>query len=152
MLRSATLLDMPRLLELARAMHAESRFSRLALNEEKTESLLAYLVQDSSGFVMVGEVDGLVVGAFAGSCQPHFFSDELVACDLALFVEPGRRGGVLAARLVQAFVGWAKFKGAVLIQAGISTGVNVEASTRLFHACGFRDIGPILEYGAPAHV
>lgn len=146
MLRTATLLDMPRLLELARTMHGESRFAGLSLNEEKTEALLSYLIQDASGFVMVGEVEGVIRGAFVASCQAHFFSDDKIACDVALFVEPNRRGGVLALRLVQSYVGWATCLGARMIQAGISTGVNVDTGTRLFEACGFTAIGPLLEY------
>lgn len=146
MLRIATLLDMPRLLELARTMHSESAFSKMTFNEEKTEALLAYYVQDATGFVNVYERDGVIVGAFVGYCTPHFFSDDLIAGDLALFVELNRRGSLVGYRLLESFVCWATGKKATMIRAGISTGVNVDASTRLFEAVGFRQVGPIFDY------
>src|SRR3546814_12128452 len=43
-----------------------------------------------------------------GACTPHWCSDDLVAYDFGLFVEPERRGGLAAAGLLRGFIRWAR--------------------------------------------
>ena len=59
-------------------------------------------------------------------------------------MEPSKRNGTVAIRLVRAFQEWAKLKGAKQIYMGIGTGVNVEGTTRLYESQGLRSIGPLL--------
>lgn len=146
MIRPATLLDVPQLVVLGERMHAESRFSAMGYAPDKVAALLTGLISSPVGCVLVAERQGAVVGGMAGYCDAHFFSNDLFAADLAVFVEPDRRGGIAAARLVRAFVDWATRRGARMIQVGISTGVHVEQTTRLYESLGFARVGPLMEW------
>jgi GNAT superfamily N-acetyltransferase len=75
----------------------------------------------------------------------HWCSTDLVATDLALFVEAEFRGSMLAARLIVAYLRWARDIGAKLITAGVSTGVHVEQTAQLYERLGMRRLGVLLE-------
>lgn len=153
MIRPATLIDVPRLVELAEQMHGESRFASLAFDADKMAATLAALA-GGAGCLLVAEHDGQIIGGFAGWCAEHFFSREKTAGDFGLFVQPDRRGGIAAARLLQAFVAWAREQGVAdqWIQAGITTGVHIEATTRLYRSIGFAPIGTVFEFQGGTHV
>lgn len=143
MIRNATTQDIPVLVKLGEAMHAESpRYRRMSWNPGKVCGLMDWcLANPDAGLLLVAERDGKVIGGFIGLCQPHYFSDDLMASDLALFVEPGKRGGLAAARLLQAFKVWARARGAVDIGAGVTTGVCDELAARLYRSVGFEPAG-----------
>lgn len=146
MIREATTADIPELLALGEAMHAESRYARMAWCTPKVCGLMDMLLATDDGLVLVAERDGVTIGGFMGMVQEHFFSRDKVAVDLALFVEPSKRGGVVAARLLRAYVGWARARGAAMVQAGITTGVHVEQSARLYEAVGFVPAGQLFDF------
>lgn len=146
MIRDATHADIPRLLILGEQMHAESRYRGLPYSAEKMAGLFAGLVDGGDGCLLVAEKAGGVVGVFAGWCAPHYFTDARVASDFGLFVEPAHRGGALAALLLRRFVAWARDRGAVLIDAGITTGVHLEATTRMYCGLGFVPVGTVFEF------
>lgn len=139
MIRRATPDDLPRLLELAALMHAESRFRVYRFVPEKVEALLAQAIEGAlPGVVFVAERDQVVVGGAIGLCTEQWFSDQLVAQDLAIFMDPRHRGGMAAARLIAAFVEWAGAQGAVTTELGINTGVEVERTALLYGRLGLR--------------
>lgn len=141
MIRRATLSDIPDLLALGRKMHAESWYSYLDYDVEKIASVLELLLKD--GFLCVHEMEGVIVGGMAGCLSQFWFCRELMAHDLALFVEPGRRGGIAAARLVQAFIVWARDRGAQEVSLAVSTGVMIRETGELFEAMGLRHVGGV---------
>jgi GNAT superfamily N-acetyltransferase len=145
-IRPATIEDLPALLELGRRMHQESpRFNRLSFNDEKVRNLLMMATVSPNYCMLVADNDGEMVGGFAGFIAAHWFSDDLVASDLALFVQPGRRGGLAGARLVKEFIAWAKERGPKQINLGISTGVSVEETAQLYSAIGLKQFGYLFE-------
>jgi len=138
-IRRATVADLGRLVELARKMHAESRFRIYRFAEQKVRDMLQGLIDSpETGLVMVAvdRTTGEIVGGMAAMCVEQWFSDEKVAQDLALFVDPDKRGGIAAARLVDEFLGWAYDMGAVTAELGINTGVRVERTALLFERMG----------------
>lgn len=138
--------DLAELVELGRQMHAESpRFSKLGFDTFKVHALLATAMNDPRYFLMVADNDGELVGGLAGFMAPHWFSQDEVAQDLALFVNPDRRGGMAAVRLVKEFVTWAESKSAKLIGLGISTGVLVEETAQLYRTIGLKQFGYLFE-------
>lgn len=143
MIRQATPDDIPALVTLGARMHAESRFAVLAYNPEKAGRTLAHVLE--TGFLWVATDDDRIVGGMAAMCVPHWCSDDAVAMDLALFVEPESRGGMAAARLVTRYKEWADKQGAVMIDMGVNTGVHVEQTTSLLERLGFKRCGVILE-------
>ena len=141
MIRRANPTDIPELLALGRKMHAESWYAYLPYDDDKIATVLENTMQH--GFVAVTETDGQIVGGIAGAISAFWFCRDLMAHDLALFVEPTRRGGIAAARLVQAFIGWAHDHGAREISLAVSTGVRVVETGELFQAMGLRHVGGI---------
>jgi len=145
-IRPATIEDLPALIDLGRRMHQESpRFSRLSFNDEKVRNLLMMATVSPNYCLLVADNDGELMGGFAGFIAAHWFSDDLVASDLALFVQPGRRGGMAGARLVKAFIAWAHDHGAKQTNLGISTGVSVEETAQLYSAIGLKQFGYLFE-------
>lgn len=141
MIRPATFEDIPRLVELGEVMHLESRYRVLPYAPNKVFGLLARMIEQDTGLLLVAEKGGQIVGGFAGLIAEHWFSNSRIATDFALFIHPDHRGGMTAARLLKAFVAWARKEGAALITAGITTGVHTDATTRLYQSLGFEPVG-----------
>lgn len=143
MIRPAKHSDVPRLIELGTLLHATTSYSTMSFCPDKSAAFLHELI-NGQGVVFVAEVRGEVVGGMAGAVVDQWFSNELIAYDYSIFVEPSKRNGVIAVRLIQTFKEWAKLKGAKQIYMGIGTGVSVEGTTRLYESQGLRNIGPLL--------
>lgn len=144
MIRAAKHEDIPRLVELGAIMHATTSFSHLDYSPERTGDFLRTLI-DGAGVVFAAEVNGEVVGGMPGAVTEQWFNHDLVAYEYCLFVEPGKRQGIIAMRLLLAFQEWAKIKGAKEIHLGITTGVNVEGTARLYSRMGYKYAGPIMK-------
>jgi len=143
MIRPAKHSDVPRLIELGTLLHATTSYSTMSFCPDKSAAFLHELI-NGQGVVFVAEVRGEVIGGMAGAVTDQWFSNDLIAYDYSVFVEPSKRNGVIAIRLIQAFKEWAKIKGAKQIYMGIGTGVSVEGTTRLYESQGLRSIGPLL--------
>lgn len=143
MIRPAKHSDVPRLIELGTLLHSTTSYSTMNFCPVKSATFLHELI-NGQGVVFVAEVRGEVVGGMAGGVIDQWFSNDLIAYDYSLFVEPSKRNGVIAVRLIQTFKEWAKLKGAKQIYMGIGTGVSVEGTTRLYESQGLRNIGPLL--------
>lgn len=145
MIRRATPADIPRMIDLGAAMHEESRYARLGYKPSKVAAMLQVVIE--RGIALVAERDGQIIGGFAGIVEPHWFSDDLIATDLALFIEPGKRGGIAAARLIDAFLAFARERGAIMTDILINTGVRHEDTARLFERLGGKAAGLIYTWG-----
>lgn len=147
MIRPAISADIPRMVDLGRAMHGESPvFCRLRFDAEKLAATIANTISSPAGFAYVAEQGGQVAGGMLAMVAPHYFSPDLVACDLALFMAPEHRGGMAAVRLISAYIGWAEERGAVVKQLGLMTGVNVEKTEALLHRLGWHRAGLVMEF------
>ncbi len=148
--REAHEVDIPEMLKMGRAMHAESpRFSRLRYSETKAEDLLRHmivgtLVTDALGGGFVVEKEGKLVGMLLGYVTEYFFSEERIATDLVVYVRPEHRGGRTFSQLVHAFERWAASKGVREIMFGISTEVHVEATTGAYERMGYAAMGRLV--------
>lgn len=139
MIRRATSADIPQCVELARAMHAESPMHRrLSFNTPKVETLFATMIaRPLMALVLLSVTDGVVDGGVLALIEPHFFSDDLIAQELALYVVPGKRGSLRAARLLAGVDAWAKEMGAKILQAGCTTGIAMNRTIELYEHLGF---------------
>lgn len=147
MIRHATATDIDRIVELGAAMHAESRFARLPYSAEKCRALVASMVANPEEMcTLVAEQQGQIIGAFLGFIEEHFFTEAKVASDFILYVKPEFRGSLAGPRMLDYFTAWAKVRGVEMIEVGISTGVCVEKSTRLYQRLGYRPVGIVFEY------
>ena len=146
MIREATHADIAPLLALAERMHGESRHADLLWDLPKMTSLMPGLIDNVGCLALVAERDGVVIGGFLACEEEMFFSREKFSCDLAVFVAPEHRGGIAAARLIQAYVKWALSRGVRCVNAGVASGINHDVSIALFHRLGFVTTGVTLEY------
>lgn len=144
MIRPAKHSDVPRLIELGAILHSTSNYSKMAYSPEKSASFLHDLINGLGGVVFVAEVGGEVVGGMAGGITDQWFSDDLIAYDYSIFIEPARRSGITAVRLIKTFEQWAILKGAKQLHMGIGTGINVEGTVRLYQSCGLNHFGPLM--------
>ena len=103
--------DLGAILELCWEMHSETAYRKFALNREKAESFVRYILDWDEGFVGVAEIEGLIVGVIVGAIQPFWFSDELEASELLLYVAPSSRGGFVGKRVVELFETWSVARG-----------------------------------------
>lgn len=149
MIRPATRDDIPAMLALGRAMHAESRYAVHAWNDEKVRALIATLIDSDDGLALVVEGDGELVGGFIGMAFDHWCTGARQSSDFALFVRPENRGGLIGLRLLRRYATWARSRGVPddLIGCGITTGVDLAASTRMFEIAGFRNVGNLFVLG-----
>jgi len=146
MIRDAVHTDIPRLVELGRLMHDESpEFRGLPFAADKAEKMLGALIDSPLGFVKVVDRAGSIAGGMAAAASEHWASTALVAFDIALFIEPGSRGGAAPVGLIRAYRRWAREIGARRATAGISTGVQVQQTESLYRALGLRYVGPIFD-------
>lgn len=144
MLRNATHADIPRLVELGRAMHAEApHFSGLRFDGAKLGATIGHVIDH--GFARVAVVDGRIVGGMLALATPHWFSPDLVACDLALFIDAEHRGGTAGPRLLQAYAEWARDMGAAIVTLGLTTGINTERTAAMCERMGWRRAGLVME-------
>jgi GNAT superfamily N-acetyltransferase len=144
MIRPATFDDVPRLVALGRIMHAESpRFGALRFDAQILERTLRVAIAEH--FAMVALHDGVVVGGMVALLTPHWFSPDLTACDLALFIDPEYRGGMAPVRLLHAYAQWAKASGSRMTLFGVMTAVNTEKTVALAERLGWRRAGVVME-------
>jgi GNAT superfamily N-acetyltransferase len=146
--RPATPDDLPALLAMGRALHAESpRYSRLSFSEAKIRALALQmttgtLTTDAPGGALVAEKAGILIGMMAGYVFSPFFSEDKVATDYTLYVVPDeRRRGKAAVALVRAFEAWAVEQGVTDIIPGTSTMIDAEGTARFYEKLGYEKYG-----------
>lgn len=151
-IRNATVDDIPVLMSMGRALHAESpRYSYLSYSDEKVERLIRSMVEDTlvaeaPGGVVVAVKDGIVVGMIGGFVTSPFFSDDKIASDYTFYVKPEHRGtGRVALRLIQAFEQWAIAQGVRDIVPGTSTLIDAEGTAALYRHLGYEMHGYIFK-------
>ena len=147
MIRPANPFDLPQLLDLGARMHAESpRFSRLAFSRARLHDTLRHLMTHPLGFLWVAMDGEAVIGGMAAIASQHWASNDLLATDLALFIDPAHRGGLSPVRLVNRYRWWATHEiKARIVQVGVTTGVQTETTAQLFERLGLKRCGVILE-------
>ena len=144
-IRKATLYDLPALVALGRIMHAEApSYAHTEYNEGKVSGVLCPAITAGGVFVHINaaqEIDG----GFAGVIVERWFSTDRIGTDIALFVRPDRRGGLVAVHLIDAFIEWCERQGIAArdVVIGVSTGVDADATGRLYERVGFERIGGI---------
>jgi len=148
-IRDATLEDCPTALEIARAFHQESNFRNVPFSEKKMLSLFEWAISSPAYMFVVFEDDGEIIGGFMAYLDHFYFSDAILATDLALFVIPEKRGRVPIRKVLQMYRSWALTHGAMRINIGSSTGISTERVEKLFALLGFERTGVIFAHFPP---
>lgn len=127
-------------------MHAESpRYRDLEFSEVKLGEIInRFHNTPLHGVILVAVDKRGIAGMFWGYVDEFFFGHDRYAADLLLYVNPDRRKGRVAYRLVKAFEEWAADRSALHIQAGISTGIDNEGYARFYERMGYIGSGIVL--------
>lgn len=101
MIRTATHDDIPRIIEMAQAFYATTSYARFSPISYQSAAGLAIITMES-GVMLVAEKDGELVGMTCLIIVPFLFNVSLtVAEEIAFWIEPEHRGGMLAIRLLK---------------------------------------------------
>jgi GNAT superfamily N-acetyltransferase len=133
--------DFDLLCALGRQMHAESSYSALEFSESRLREIFEEYLSSPNKMVFVAVRDGELLGLYAGYVSKYYFSDELVANDIAWFVVKERRGSRIGLRLLDCFEHWALERGASEVRIGYSTNINPTAFDSLMHKRGYSRVG-----------
>jgi L-amino acid N-acyltransferase YncA len=145
MIRASTRDDIPDLLVLVEAMHAESRFSQYGFNRKQLTELFHALVDTPNGIIFVIENAGEIVGFLAGQTGETYLCLAKVAFEHMVYVRRPERGSYAAVPLIKAFIQWAKGHDVAYIQMGVNSGIDDERVTKLYKRLGFSHVGQALE-------
>lgn len=147
-IRRARLIDWPQVLNLAQAMHAESRFCELQLNEKKLRKIFEDQINNPrvACCLLAESSDGKVIGMLVGFVVELFFTDALVAQDRVFFVMPEFRGSSAAIRLLTGFRKWGQNRGVQELNINMSVAVNMSRFERFMVHMGFTNCGSNFYY------
>lgn len=135
--------DFESMLEMAKQMHQESPvYKDLPLDLNKLLELgeMSLLYPDSIT-LLVSETDGVLTGMLGAVATQEYFGPAITTCDLFLYVRPDKRGSLASFRLIKKYVKWAESLHATRISLGITTGILLEETGKLFEAAGFSPAG-----------
>jgi GNAT superfamily N-acetyltransferase len=146
MIRPATRQDIPAILALGQAMHNESRYRVMPWDADKVAGLVDWLIDNADGLAIVCEYEGRVIGGLLGVIEPHFFSTATLAQEYGVFVAPAARGLSVGEQLYTYYTAWARARGAVMIQAGVTTGKHHDAVAAVLGRLGYAEVGQLYEF------
>lgn len=143
-IKFATLEDVPGLVEMARRMHALTRFRMFEFNEQRITRTFQEVIEKGKDryafFAAIGS-EGQVVGGLIGVLERHIFSDQLTASVMHIDVVPEARMGGYGPRLLRGFEKWARNRDAVEITFGVNSGVDTEAVDRFARRMNYSHVG-----------
>lgn len=147
-IRSARLIDWPQVMKLAQAMHAESRFSKFQLKEEKLRKVFEGQLNNPrvACCLLAENDDEKVVGMLVGYVVELFFTNALIAQDRVFFVLPEFRGSSAAVRLLTAFRKWAENRGVKELNINMSVAIDMPRFERFMLHMGFTNCGSNFYY------
>jgi hypothetical protein len=132
------------MIAMSRVLHAASSLHDISICEPKLRALFRHAMTARDHTCLVYQrADGTLSGMLVGFVTQHFFSLELMASDLFVFVRPELRGGVAAARLWSAFRDWALANGAVTLCFGTIGGEAPERTRRFYTGLGMNEVGSL---------
>lgn len=119
-------------------MHEESWYRDFKFVPDRVDAVLHQCFTNPDWLALVlEEEDGRVVGFFCAVATEHFFSTDRYACDLAFYIEPEKRGGMIAVRVIKAYEAWCRIKQVVEVHIGISTDVDAARTAAFYQKMGF---------------
>lgn len=134
-IRDANIGDLDRIAALAEEMVQSTPFG-----VPKKEKIKEAILKPQIAF-FVAETNNQVVGYFVGCISKHFFTEDLQAHDLALYVTESHRGSSAAVKLVKAFEAWVKNQNVKQVWFGQSVGHEIEKTQKFYERLGYKTMG-----------
>ena len=140
MLKLLTEEDIPAVVELGRHFLDASPYSNLEFSEAAARrSLQLCLLQPEKNICILSEnEEGVIVGALLGAVTSLPFSDDLVAAEIAWWVEPSHRKGSAGLRMKEAYEYWARKMGAKKISMALLSGPYEDKLDKYYRSSGFQ--------------
>jgi ribosomal protein S18 acetylase RimI-like enzyme len=139
--REATSEDLPRIVALAKEMHAETSFRTLSFNEAKAATETLSSILNPGMLVVVAEDRGKIVGIIAVYLDRPYFSDDLVVYDHIWYVSPEARGSLVGPRLLKIASEWARQCGAKAVFVTLGSDVSQDRVGKLVERLGYSRLG-----------
>jgi GNAT superfamily N-acetyltransferase len=110
--RTATVEDLPRYMDLAKAFVATTPVNHLIpFDRDSTAAFVESALDNENMAVLVAEEDDKIVGITAAIVYPMYFNpSKLVAQELWWYIKPDARGGTASKLLFQEIEKWGKSK------------------------------------------
>lgn len=138
--RRAVEADIPAILELGAALHAESpRYSRMPYSPKKVARTAMFLI--GAGGALVAESEGKIIGFMGSMVSEHWFSEAKIASEISFYVTPEHRLRGAAPRLLRTAEEWARGEGAEEIVTGTSTEINADTTALFYEKMGYARTG-----------
>lgn len=130
------------------AMHVESNYAPMAYDMFQVKKFAEWLLMDDSQAVILAETpDGEAAGMILCGATPSFFGPDVAAYEHTFFVAPAYRRMGVGELLRDAYIEWAKGKGAKRISAGNSACDDRAFDgyfVRLWAGAGFTQAGSVM--------
>lgn len=135
-IRLATPADALALLALGHQMRDEGpNFLKLDFSLEKAALVIERLIANDG--ILVACKGEQIVGLIAFVVVEHLWGRDLIASDVAIFVDPAHRGCSAFLRLVRAFEATTAERGVKMFELGVSAGIDNGKTAEMFAALGY---------------
>lgn len=140
MIRQAALSDIDGIVDLAKHFYGQMDGGRFS--EKIFRPNIRALIKSERSFVLVCEHEGKISGILIGVIDRLWYSEDMIAHDLAFAVKP-EVSGLYAWLMVKQFMRWAKSKpGVVDITMQVSSGLgDTERVGALYETLGMKKMG-----------
>lgn len=140
--RPATAADLDRYIELLADFHAASPMKGVAdFDPPKTRAFLAASLENTNILLLVGELDGEIVGVTSCLLYPLYFSpDYQVAQELWWWLTPAARGSGIGHAMFRAIEAWAQNKNARALFMIALEDERAAAMEKVYFRAGFRPL------------
>jgi len=128
---------------LAKMMHGESVYRDFDFDYVKVEAIGHQVLFDPSYFGVICEDKDKIIGLMICYVSAYYFGNDLLAQDMILYIDPSRRGGVGASRMIVEYVEWAQSKDCKEVLLGQTAGIDPEVVDKLYTHAGFKLIGQL---------
>jgi hypothetical protein len=143
-IRNATSTDISPLIQFGYLIHAESKFSTLDFDPDKVRKTLESIVGSMKGThccFIAENTERQLIGVFIGCVEEYFFSQNLMAHSILIYVHPKWRGSSAAVKFIHAFRKWAMNRQALEMCIGVASGVTIGRTDRFLKRLGFAVTG-----------
>ena len=135
--------DVPEVLDMCKALFAESRFRHYAFSDAKVIAAIeSMLVNEPAACILLAQrSDGDLAGMLAGYATEFFFCTGVVVQDRLFYVKPEYRGSPAAIKLLLAFRQWAEQRSADELCINMSVAIDMARFNKLMTHLGFKCSG-----------
>lgn len=149
--------DIPRMVEIImNAIPQLPNYQMITPDPDRIRYVLEHNATGGTAFAawVLCDSHDRVQGGGGGWCVMNIMSTDMVADDIFMWIEPEFRSLPAVFRLVNAYVEWAKARGAKLIRASHTGGSFKKGSKeqelydKLLRRLGFEEVGSVYHYSA----